>query len=101
LAGDLSDQPDQDEHFGAVAKALNRQLGTSYQSYRTAWLMHQKLIRTIALKDDEQPLSVSVQLDDAYLRRRTPGGVGCGSTNPSGHPMRAGSMPSSALSRKP
>ena len=86
-------------HFGAVAEALNRQLGTSYQSYRTAWLMHQKLMRTMALKDDEQPLSVSVQLDDAYLRRRTPGGVGRGSsnkvpivaavsTNPSGHPMR-------------
>ena len=79
--------------------SLNRQLGTSYQSYLTAWLMHQKLMRTMALKDDEQPLSVSVQLDDAYLRRRTPGGVGRGSsnkvpivaavsTNPSGHPMR-------------
>ncbi len=49
---------------GLSALALMRQLGTSY---RTAWLVHQKLMKAMASRDSEQPLSGLVQVDDAYL----------------------------------
>ena len=73
-----------------------RHLGTSY---RTAWLIHQKLMKTMALRESEQPLAGSVQVDDAYLGGERPGVGGRGSpnkvptvaavsTNDQGHPMR-------------
>ncbi len=52
---------------GLSALALKRHLGTSY---RTAWLILQKLMKTMALGDAEQPLTGSVQVDDAYLGQR-------------------------------
>ena len=81
---------------GLSALALMRQLGTSY---RTAWLIHQKLMCTMALRDSKAPLTGSVQLDDAYLGGERPGVGGRGSpnkvpivaavsTNAAGHPMR-------------
>ena len=38
---------------GLSALALLRHLGASY---RTAWLIHQTLMKTMALRDSEQPL---------------------------------------------
>ena len=81
---------------GLSALALKRHLGTTY---RTAWLMQQKLMKTMALRDSEQPLSGQIQLDDAYLGGERPGVGGRGSpnkvpivaavsTNDKGHPMR-------------
>lgn len=81
---------------GLSALALKRHLGTSY---RTAWLIHQKLMKTMALRDGEQPLAGLVQVDDAYLGGERPGVGGRGSpnkvpivaavsTNEAGHPMR-------------
>ena len=81
---------------GLSALALKRQLGTSY---RTAWLIHHKLMRTMALRDSEQPLTGLVQMDDAYLGGERPGVVGRGSPNKvpivaavsttdKGHPLR-------------
>ena len=81
---------------GLSALALMRQLGTSY---RTAWLVQQKLMRTMALRDNETPLTGMVQLDDAYLGGERPGVRGRGSpnkvpivaavsTSDAGHPLR-------------
>lgn len=81
---------------GLSSLALMRQLGTSY---RTAWLIHHKLMATMAERDGRQPLDGSVQLDDAYLGGERPGVGGRGSpnkvpivaavqTNDAGHPMR-------------
>ena len=81
---------------GLSALALKRHLGTSY---RTAWLIQQKLMRTMALRDGEQTLSGLVEVDDAYLGGERPGVGGRGSpnkvpivaavsTNDQGHPMR-------------
>jgi transposase-like protein len=81
---------------GLSALALKRHLGTSY---RTAWLIQQKLMKTMALRDSEQPLSGLIQVDDAYLGGERPGVGGRGSpnkvpivaavsTNDKGRPMR-------------
>jgi hypothetical protein len=63
---------------GLSALALKRHLGTSY---RTAWLIQQKLMKTMAQRDSEQPLKGFIQLDDAYLGGERPGFGGRGSTN--------------------
>ena len=81
---------------GLSALALKRHLGTSY---RTAWLIQQKLMRTMALRDGEQPLTGLIEIDDAYLGGECPGVGGRGSpnkvpivaavsTNDESHPMR-------------
>jgi transposase-like protein len=81
---------------GLSALALKRHLGTSY---RTAWLIQQKLMKTMAQRDSEQPLTGSIQLDDAYLGGERPGVGGRGSINKvpivaavatcdDGHPLR-------------
>jgi Transposase zinc-ribbon domain len=63
---------------GLSSLALKRHLGTSY---RTAWLIHQKLMSTMAEHDGRQPLRGHVQLDDAYLGGERPGVGGRGSPN--------------------
>jgi transposase-like protein len=63
---------------GLSSLALMRHLGTSY---RTAWLIHQKLMSTMAERDAEQPLAGNIQLDDAYLGGERPGVGGRGSPN--------------------
>jgi len=81
---------------GLSSLALKRLLGTSY---RTAWLIHQKLMATMAVQDRREPLSGTVQLDDAYLGGERPGTPGRGSknkvpivaavqTSDEGHPLR-------------
>jgi transposase-like protein len=63
---------------GLSALALKRNLGTSY---RTAWLIHHKLMKTMAQRDSEEPLSGFIQADDAYLGGEHPGTGGRGSPN--------------------
>ena len=64
---------------GLSALALSRQLGVSYP---TAWLMHHKLLRAMAQRDDMHRLGGHVQLDDAYLGGERAGGKpGRGSEN--------------------
>jgi hypothetical protein len=53
------------------ALALKRQL---WLSCPTAWLMHHKLLRATALRDNVQRLDGEVQLDDAYLGGERVGG---------------------------
>jgi transposase-like protein len=93
---------------GLSALALKRQLGVSY---RTAWLIHQKLMKTMSQRDSEQPLTGLVQMDDAYLGGERPGVVGRGSpnkvpivaavsTNDAGHPVRVKLGPLAGFSRE-
>ena len=93
---------------GLSSLALKRQLGTSY---RTAWLIHHKLMVAMAERDGHQPLSGSVQLDDAYLGGERPGIGGRGSpnkvpivaavsTNEEGHPLRVKISPVPSFTRE-
>lgn len=93
---------------GLSALALMRHLGTSY---RTAWLVHQKVMRAMAQRDSETPLTGTVQLDDAYLGGECRGARGRGSpnkvpfvaavsTNDAGHPMFARLSPISGFTSK-
>jgi transposase-like protein len=81
---------------GLAALALKRHLGVNY---RTAWLMNQKILLTMAKRDERQPLEGNVQVDDAYLGGERPGVGGRGSKNKvpfvaavelsdEGHPLR-------------
>lgn len=64
---------------GLSALALKRHLGVSYP---TAWLMHHKLMRVMAARDDCHLLRGHVQMDDAYLGGERAGGKpGRGSEN--------------------
>ena len=64
---------------GLSALALKRQLGVSYP---TAWLLHQKINRAMALQDGTHRLAGAVQIDDAYLGGERAGGkTGRGSEN--------------------
>ena len=47
---------------GLSSLALKRQLGTSY---RTAWLVHHKIMAAMAQTDASQPLEGTVQLPPA------------------------------------
>lgn len=49
--------------------------------YRTAWLMHHKLLQAMADADARHPLRGDVLLDDAYLGGEKPGTPGRGSPN--------------------
>jgi ribosomal protein L37AE/L43A len=91
---------------GLSALALMRQLGTSY---RTAWLIHHKVMQAMARVDAEEPLYGQIQMDDAYLGGERPGVGGRGSpnkvpvvaavsTNSEGHPMRVKVTPVSTFS---
>lgn len=93
---------------GLSSLALKRHLGTSY---RTAWLLHHKLMAAMARCDAEQPLDGIVQLDDAYLGGRQSGVVGRGSKNKvpfvaavscsdEGHPLRLKVSPVPAFTRE-
>lgn len=93
---------------GLSALALKRHLGTSY---RTAWLIHHKLMKTMTVRDSEQPLSGLVQVDDAYLGGERPGVGGRGSPNKvpfvaavatggEGHPLRVKLSPVTGFTRQ-
>ena len=56
--------------------SLHRQLGISYNA---AWRMKHKLMQAMLERDDDQPLSGFIEVDDAYLGgKRTGGKVGRG-----------------------
>ena len=62
-----------------LAWVLKRPLGVCY---RTAWLMHHKLMQVMADREEHYVLAGKVQVDDAYLGgERTGGKVGRGSEN--------------------
>jgi hypothetical protein len=93
---------------GLSSLALMRHLGTSY---RTAWLIHHKLMAAMAQFDSQSPLHGFVQLDDAYLGGERPGVGGRGSpnkvpivaavqTNDAGHPVRVKISPVTTFSRE-
>ena len=93
---------------GLSALALKRHLGTSY---RTAWLINQKLMKTMTLRDYEQPLSGMIQVDDAYLGGERPGVGSRGSpnkvpieaavsTSDEGQPMRVKMSPVAGFTRE-
>ena len=63
---------------GLSALALKRHLGVSY---RTAWLLHHKIMTIMATADAQMPLEGSVLVDDAYLGGERPGKPGRGSPN--------------------
>lgn len=64
---------------GLSALTLKRHLGVSYP---TAWALHHKINRAMALREAAHTLSGSVQLDDAYLGGERAGGKpGRGSEN--------------------
>jgi hypothetical protein len=68
---------------GISALSLRRQLGVSYN---TAWSIKQKLMQVMKERDDSQPLSGIIQLDDVYW------GVNNGAVNevealPTKHPL--------------
>jgi hypothetical protein len=83
---------------GLSALALKRAVGVSY---RTAWLLHHKLMQAMVEREGGYQLSDKVQLDDAYLGgEHSDGSVGRGSSNKvpfvaavqvdaHGHPLRA------------
>jgi hypothetical protein len=64
---------------GLSALALKRQLGVSYN---TAWSVKHKIMQAIKERDDKQPLSGFVQIDDVYWGGEQRGGKrGRGSSN--------------------
>ncbi len=82
---------------GISSLALKREIGVSYN---TAWSMKQKIMQVMKERDDSQPLSGVVQIDDAYYGGELHGGkrgrgsenkipfVAAVSTNEEGHPIR-------------
>ena len=81
---------------GISALSLRRQLGISYN---TAWSIKHKLMQVMKERDDSQPLSGIIQLDDVYWGGEQRGGkrgrgspnktafVAAVSVNEKGHPM--------------
>lgn len=63
---------------GLSSLSLKRQLGVDY---RTAWLLHHKLLLAMTEQDAKTPLCGEVLLDDAYLGGEKPGTPGRGSPN--------------------
>lgn len=90
---------------GLSSLALKRQLGVDY---RTAWLVHHKLLLAMMEKDLKTPLQGDVQVDDAYLGGEHPGAPGRGSPNKvpiiaavslsdQGHPLQMKATPVSGF----
>jgi transposase-like protein len=63
---------------GISSLALKRHLGVDY---RTAWLVHQKLLHAMSEADSKRVLHGEVVVDDAYLGGERPGTTGRGSAN--------------------
>lgn len=93
---------------GLSALALMREIGVSY---RSAWLLHQKIMRVMAERDAATPLAGEVLVDDAYLGGERPGVAGRGSPNKTpfiaavslderGHPVSTKMSPVPAFSTK-
>lgn len=93
---------------GISALRLKRELGVSY---RSAWLINQKIMVAMAHNDEAAPLHGDVLVDDAYLGGEMPGVGGRGSPNKvpfvaavsldeRGHPMGVKMSPVPAFSAK-
>jgi transposase-like protein len=91
---------------GLSSLALMRQLGVTY---RTAWLLQQKVRSVMAQADESHRLCGDVQVDDAYLGGERPGVGGRGSPNkvpfvaavsltPDGRPLYAKMSPVAGFS---
>lgn len=64
---------------GISSLELSRHLGVKYD---TAWLLHNKILRAMAEREEVYLLQGKIQLDDAYLGGERPGGkAGRGSEN--------------------
>ncbi len=64
---------------GISALDLHRKLGVNY---KTAWLMHQKIMHSMASDEQAKPISGRIEMDDAYLGGKLKGGSrGRGSEN--------------------
>lgn len=64
---------------GISALDLHRKLGVNY---KTAWLIHQKIMHSMSLAEKDTPLSGRIEMDDAYLGGKFKGGSrGRGSEN--------------------
>lgn len=64
---------------GISALDLHRKLGVNY---KTAWLMHQKIMHSMAEDEKKKPISGRIEMDDAYLGGKFKGGSrGRGSEN--------------------
>jgi hypothetical protein len=82
---------------GISSLSLKRVLGVSYN---TAWSMKQKIMQVMKERDDSQPLSGTIQVDDAYYGGEHRGGkrgrgsenktpfIAAVSTNEEGYPMK-------------
>ena len=65
--------------YNVSALELKRHLGVRYKA---AWLMKHKLLQVMHLREDTRRLDGRVEVDDAYLGGRLPGGKrGRGSEN--------------------
>jgi transposase-like protein len=58
---------------GISSLELSRQLGVNYV---TAWLLHNKILRSMNEREEAYLLRGKIQMDDAYLRGELPGGSG-------------------------
>jgi hypothetical protein len=92
---------------GISSLELSRHLGVKYD---TAWLLHNKILRTMTDREDAYVLRGKIQMDDAYLGGERPGGkAGRGSENKipivaavslseAGHPIHAKITPVAGFS---
>ena len=83
---------------GISSLELSRHLGVKYD---TAWLLHNKILRAMADREEAYLLRGKIQIDDAYLGGELPGGkagrgsenkvtiVAAVSLNEAGHPIHA------------
>jgi transposase-like protein len=85
---------------GISSLELSRYLGVKYD-YDTAWLLHNKILRAMADREEAYLLRGKIQIDDSYLGGELPGGkagrglenkipiVAAVSLNEAGHPIHA------------
>jgi transposase-like protein len=83
---------------GISSLELSRHLGVNYD---TAWLLHNKILRAMADREEAYLLQGKIQIDDSYLGGELPGGkagrgsenkipiVAAVSLNEAGHPIHA------------
>jgi transposase-like protein len=83
---------------GISSLELSRHLGVKYD---TAWLLHNKILRAMADREEAYLLRGKIQIDDSYLGGELPGGkagrgsenktpiVAAVSLNEAGHPIHA------------
>ena len=68
---------------GISSLELSRHLGVKYD---TAWLLHNKILRAMADREEAYLLRGKIQMDDAYLGGERPGGKDLRTRSPSSQP---------------